>query len=449
MIATLPRVLSNTGLYTITDDGRMTLKPHPGQFRAMMSEKRFVFILAGTQGGKTSLGPHWLRREIAAQGPGDYIAVTATFPLLRLKMLPEFLRVFRDELRLGTWHAGDHVFTLHDGETRVIFGSATNPESLESATAKAAWLDEVGQDQFRLESWEAIQRRLSLHEGRVFGGTTVYNLGWLKQIIYDAWRAGDPDIDIIQFGSADNPSFPKAEDERAKRVLPDWKYRMFYRGEFTRPAGMIYHDFIDAYREEGGHKVHPFNVPAEWPRYGGLDFGANNTARLMVAKDPAANVYYLYAESLDGEKTTAEHASDALVAVQGVNMLAWHGGAKSETQQRMDWRQARVYVNEPEVSDVEAGIDRVIALFKTSRLYIFDTCIGTLSEIGTYARELDDLAQPTEKIKHKETFHRLDALRYVSQGLDIPEAASAASDTPSILRTYGADRQGMTRWGSR
>jgi hypothetical protein len=99
------------------------------------------------------------------------------------------------------------------------------------------------------------------------------------------------------------------------------------------------------------------------------------------------------------------------------------------------------------VSDVEAGIDRVIALFKTDRLYIFDTCIGTLSEIGTYARELDDMNQPTEKIKNKETFHRLDALRYVSQGLEIPEAAAASAETSSILDTYGASRRSMSRFG--
>lgn len=444
-----PAILYDHGLYTIDAAGDMALNLHRGQAKAWLSEKRFIFILAGTQGGKTSFGPHWLYREIQRRGPGDYIAVTATFPLLKLKMLPEFLRVFRDELHAGEWKAADHAFVFHDGQTRVIFGSATNAESLESATAKAAWLDEVGQDQFRLESWEAIQRRLSLNEGRVLGGTTLYNLGWTKQIIYDVWRAGDPDIDVIQFDSTENPAFPAAEYERARRTLPAWKFNMFYRGIYTRPAGMIYHDFIDAYREEGGHKVHPFNIPAEWPRYGGLDFGANNTARLMVAKDPDAGVYYLYAESLDGEKTTQEHAQAALRAAKGVNMVAWHGGAKSETQQRADWRAAGVYVNEPQVSDVEAGIDRVIALFKTQRLYVFDSCHGTLSEIGTYARELDDLNQPTEKIKNKETFHRLDALRYVSQGLEIPEAAAASSDTPSILRTYGADRHSMTRFGGR
>lgn len=385
-------------------------------------------MLAGTQGGKTSFGPHWLYREIQRQGPGDYLAVTSTFPLLKLKMLPEFLSLFEHTLHLGRWRAGDRVFVFHDGQTRVIFGSASHPESLESATAKGAWLDEVGQSEFRLGSWEAILRRLALYQGRVLGGTTLYNLGWLKQQIYDAWLKGDTDLDVIQFGSTINPAFPQDEYERAKRSLPAWKFAMFYRGEFSRPAGQIYADYRDTYREEGGHLVHPFTIPPAWPRYGGLDFGANNTARVLVAHDPAANVYYLYAESLDGGMTTAQHAAAATLLVAGTNFQAWHGGAKSETQQRLDWGAAGVAVNAPIVSDVEAGIDRIIALWKTRRLFVFDSLAGLRDELGTYARELDALAQPTEKIKDKETFHRLDAVRYVGQGLDLDGRLLLGSD---------------------
>lgn len=442
MTATLARAVPR--LYDITPDGRMVLHLHSGQDRAMFSEKRFIFMLAGTQGGKTSFGPHWLRREMGMCGPGDYLAVTSTFPLLKLKMLPEFLRVFRDELRLGEWNGSDRVFNCFDG-SRVIFGSATNSESLESATAKAAWLDEVGQDDFRLESWEAIMRRLSLYQGRVLGGTTIYNLGWLKQMIYDRWRAGDDEIDVIQFGSDTNPAFPPEEFARARDRLPLWKYNMFYRGLFTRPAGQIYSDFIDEYREAGGHKVRPFTLPTEWPRNGGVDPGANNTARVLWARDPDANVFYLYSESLDGGKTTREHVDDALIATRGVNMVSWHGGSKSETQQRLDWQSHGIALQEPPVPDVESGIDRVIELFKTQRLYIFDTCIGVLDELGTYARELDGLGEPTEKIKNKETFHRLDALRYLAQGAFFAQPASIPAEPLNILRAYGADRGALVR----
>src|SRR5207247_1334398 len=115
-------------------------------------------------------------------------------------------------------------------ETVVIFCHANDPESLESATAKAAWCDEAGQNRFRLGSWEAIQRRLALHSGRVLVTSTPYNLGWMKQKLWDPWEASGknhPEIDVIRFDSTENPSFPPAEFERARRELPLWRFNLF------------------------------------------------------------------------------------------------------------------------------------------------------------------------------------------------------------------------------
>ena len=399
--------------------GKVSLHLHPGQTKAWESTRRFVFVIAGTQGGKTSFLPWLLNREIGVCGDGDYLAVTATYDLFKLKLLPEMKRVFCDLLG-WKYYASDRVMGL--GDKRIILRSASAEGGLESTTGKAALLDECGQDDFRLESWEAIQRRLSLSQGRVFGGTTPYNLGWLKTEIFDRWRAGDPDIEVVQFKNLDNPRFPRAEYDRMKRVLPDWKFRMFYDGEFTRPAGMIYSDY-----DETIHRIPPKHLPLHWPRYVGLDFGAVNTAMVWIAEDPERHVYYLYREYHDGGKSTQGHAKSFFeeskmhledgVWVGGENVIRVTGGARSETQQRMDWNAAGVGVLESPIIDVEAGIDRVIELFKTKRLFIFDTCKRLLDEIGTYARELDDSGQPTEKIKNKETFHILDATRYGVSGV--------------------------------
>jgi hypothetical protein len=129
----------------------MSLDFHPGQWRAWDSEKRFVIVLAGTQGGKTSFGPIWLWREIQRQGPGDYLVVTPTYPLLNLKCLPELMRFFETVMRLGEYRKADRVFQFdalgerrmwgaeQNEPTRILFGHAQDPESLESATAKAAY----------------------------------------------------------------------------------------------------------------------------------------------------------------------------------------------------------------------------------------------------------------------------------------------------------------------
>jgi hypothetical protein len=386
---------------------------HLGQQRAWNSTARTVAMIAGFQSGKTSFEPLWLHREIEERGPGDYLAVTATFPLLELKMLPEFLHFFGPEtLNLGEWVAKDHLFRFWDHKTRILFGSAVNAESLESATAKGAVCDEAGQNQFRLEAMDAVQRRLVLYKGRTLIGTTPYNMGWLKQQVFDRWAAGNPMYDVIQFPCTYNPMFPVEEYERLKAEWPEWKFRLFCQGLFTRPAGAIYGDYVDSLREKGGHLVVDFPIPPSWPQYVGLDFGGVNTALVWLAKDPATNVFYLHRESLTGNKTTKQHATEAKARAKGYNVLVWCGGAKGETQQRRDWGAEGVPVQPPPVSDVESGLDKVTELFKTHRLFIFESCKGVRDELGTYSRELDSNGEPTEAIRDKNDFHRLDGLRY-------------------------------------
>lgn len=393
--------------------GKIRLELHPGQTEAWDSLRRFVFVVAGTQSGKTSFGPWWLNREINDKGAGDYLAVTATYDLFKLKMLPEIRRVF--EFLLGGWvyQANDRVlYSVRKvsrrgapvkAESRIILRSANSPGGLESATALGAWLDECGQDEFRLESWEATLRRLSLSQGRVLGTTTPYNLGWLKTQVYDRWAAGDKDYHVIQFKSIMNPAFPVEEYERARATLPGWKFEMFYNGQFARPAGLIYDVFSDA------HKIPPFEIPGYWPRFGGLDFGGVNTAAIGIAKDPDTEALYAFAEYLDGGKVAKEHAA----ALKPWGCRVWVGGAKSEGQWRSEFAKAGLPIREPGITEVEVGINRVYGAIKSGSLYVFSTLARWLDEVGRYSRELDDMGQPTEKIKDKETFHLMDATRYI------------------------------------
>lgn len=420
-------------------DGTARLNLHPGQTRAWESQARIVAVVAGTQSGKTSFGPWWLNREIDRRGSGDYIAATSSYDLFKLKMLPEMREVFEHTLRIGRYWAGDGVLELRDPSTgkflasraddkmwgRIILRSAASKSGLESASAKGAWLDEAGQDEFTLDAFDAVLRRLSLARGRILITTTPYNLGWLKQRIMD--RANGKDIDLIQFASIANPSFPIEEFEEREATMPEWKFKMFYKGQLGRPPGMIYNDFVDEYREQGGHKVRPFQIDPHWPRFVGVDPGAVHTAKIWLAHDVRADEFYLYRESLEGGKPTKEHAREAkdLAARNGERVVTWHVGQKSEEQQRLDWIDAGVpNVKEPPIHDVEGGIDKVIQLLREHRLFIFDTCTGVLDEIGRYSRVLDEMNEPTDKIKDKDTFHRLDALRYVAVGVVKPRRKS-------------------------
>lgn len=413
------------------DGDTIDLGLHPGQTRAYVSTCRLIFMLAGTQGGKTSFGPWWLDKEIREQGAGDCLAVTSTFDLFKLKMLPEMRSVFEFVLGKGRYWAGDKLIELRDPSTgkfwaktqndpmwgRIILRSAASPGGLEAATAKAAWLDEVGQDDFRIEAWEAVLRRLSLSQGRVLGTTTLYNLGWLKTQIFDPWKAGAPHIDVIQFASILNPAFPREEFEQARLRLPAWKFSMFYEGDYARPASLIYKAY-----QENIHLVDPFPIPDYWRCFVGIDYGPINNALIWIAEDPEPDrrgelTYYAFDESLLGNRTTRQHVYAALHHDQANQVAGWYGGSSSEKQERWDWREAGIRVQRPPIAAVEPGIDRVIALFKQQRLFVFRTLTGLRDELGTYSRVLDDSGEPTEKIRNKNAFHRLDALRYDVVGM--------------------------------
>lgn len=373
--------------------------------------------MAGTQGGKTSYGPFWLLDEIRRCGAGDYLVATPTFPLLEVKLLPEFLRLFSEQMNLGTYTAspirkfvlsGEGEARLFGSEqtqpTRIIFGHAQDPDSLESATAKAAWLDEAGQKKFRLGSWEAIQRRLSIHRGRVLITTTPYTLGWLKTKLHDPAKAGADDIDLVQFESIQNPAFPIEEFEEQRAKLPAWKFNMMYRGLFERPAGMIY-DVFDESR-----KVARFDIPDGWLRVVGLDFGGVNTVAVFLAMDPETLNLYAYREYKAGGRTAAGHA--AHLKEPGLRRAC--GGSWSEGQWRDEFAAAGFPIQKPPIKDVEVGIDRVYSLLASGRLFVFDDLDGLINDLEGYSRVLDANGDPTEQIEDKASFHYCDALRYIA-----------------------------------
>jgi len=421
------------GLYSVDGDS-IQLNFHAGQWRAWDSVKRFVCVLAGTQGGKTSFGPLWLFREITKRGPGDYIVAAPTFPLLEKKLIPEFLRYFAKYLRLGRYNRSTKTFTFSksgnrrvfgddsaEAETRVFFGHASNPDSLESATAKAAWLDECGQKQFKQASWEALLRRLSLAIGRALLTTTIYRMGWIKKLLYDVWERfgrNHPEIDIISFASTLNPAFPQEEYDRARRVLPAWKFRMFYQGLYTRSAGLIYTKF-----DKARHMIDRFPIPKHWKRYVGVDFGGVNTAAVFYAKNPDKKQVIAYRVYRGGNLTSAEHAKRIKA---NEPLLAGFGGARSEGQWRREFGAAGLPLRKPVVKEVDVGIDRVDAAHANDGVLVFSDLADYLDEKENYSYVVDEDGNVLDEIEDKNKFHVMDSERYIIPFLFPPEPRRGA-----------------------
>jgi len=409
--------------------GRVTVNLHEGQMRAWDSPARFVFMIAGKQSGKTIFGPLWLLRTIQQLGAGDYLAISATYDLFKLKLLPALKQFFVHDLEIARYWSGDRILELRDPDTdkfgaafghehekmwaRIILRSADSEEGLQSSSALAAWLDEPGL--YTSGVWKDVRGRLSLAQGPALGTTTPYDLGWLKLQIYDPWRLGDSEIDVIQFSSLLSPFFPQGEYESLRRTMQAHQFRMDYDAEFGRPPAGIYEDFIEKLKAEGGHLVERFVIPEEWPRMVAIDPGVVNPGKLWVAHDVQHDEYYIYRAEKGGERRTSkEHAAyDVARAKAGRERVIWWAiGSKSEGYWREDYKAAGAEgVKAPDISDVWEGIDRGVQLLREHRVFVMRDLVDFIGEVLGYSRVIK-AGEVTNEIKDKSTYHLIDAYRY-------------------------------------
>jgi hypothetical protein len=397
-----------------------TYRLHPGQWDTWTATERYVAMIAGTGGGKTSFGPLWLWREIQERGAGDYLAISPISDMLSRVLIPALMGLLESQ---GCVHekAAGKIVCPNGAEIFLI--SADRPERAEGIHALGAWVDEAGQMDALM--WEVVRRRLAHNRGRVLLTTTPYNMGWLKSQVADRAANGEAEYKVVTFASTSNPDYPREEFERARRELSADRFAMFYLGEFRRAAGLVYPDWSPA-----SMLVDPFDIPAGWDILGGLDLGWHNpTAGLALAVDGDGTVF-VCGEHFASETTLDDHAA----ALLRYGPLPWH--ADPSAAQSIEELRARGLWVSPGVNDVLAGIDAVTRLIRSGRLKVMKgRAPNLLRELESYVWEQRD-GQPLDRPR-KADDHALDALRYAIMALrpELPDHL-IYEDRVSIGPTY-------------
>ncbi len=401
---------------------------HSHQLAAWNLKTQISIIAAGWQSGKTVALPPWLLREIQRHGPGDYGAFSSTFKLLNRKFLPELKKTFGP---LCEWRASDQQFHFTPSGSAKLWGASwdksptviqlgytENPDSIESATLKAAVWDEPGQKLVPEQSFDTIQSRLMVHRGRMMLASRFYQAGWFERMAREG-LAGDTKAGVVSFPSWANPVNPPQGDpywEDLQRRLPSWKFAIFYEGRFERPAGAVY-DCFDTRR----HTLPAFRVPDHWKRFMGIDFGTVHTAAVFVAEEKRSDAdevtgrYIIYREyplSGWGSKPTGEHVQAMLKGEPRIPVAygGWHG----EGDSREAFAKNGLPVREPLINEVEAGITKVYSLLGTDRLLVTRDCPRTIDQLSNYSYELGPDDEPIPgKINNKSIWHLCDSARYV------------------------------------
>ena len=418
--------------------------PHVGQLPIWMEEDAHqLFMIAGTQGGKSNIGPPWLHREIlraVAKRPGQDSAFGIVTPTFRMAMqldvgISRMLQFYRQVYGFSE----DIIFRkkyltidLHEvGIPAFIYaGSAERPRALQGSRLEAVWMDEAGMIPKPAIFYETSQRLRG--EGRMLVTTTPYLVGaWLMDFMKKA-EEGDEDILCVRYPSIVNPFYSLAQWEMAKHQWPAWYFNQRCGAMFEQPHGLVYPDVT---------YVDPFTIPRNWKRILGIDpthGGPDEFAGVWIAIDPNTGTWYIYRTfykscrppptALD---TTVRLPSDMLDEIHKMCVYdEWN-----EDMQQMDQTEDREKLDrifyDPSApwlelslqtmfSDTEnfkadpqhAGIIEVGRAFKTQQLVVFDNLIDYHHEQTHYAYPVNEYGE-TEKDEPKDSFnHLMDATRY-------------------------------------
>lgn len=386
------------------------MRAHAGQRAVLQSRAFCTAAIAGTGSGKTVIAYLWQLLSMVRRPGQTWIVAEPTERMVRRVLLTDTSRrpslvTFMRMFDLGARYvAGTGMLYTRYGT--MFLSTAERPDTWQGGHVAGAWLDEAGL--MSLEAWETCVQRVGYEGGTILITTTPYNMGWLKTEVYDRWLAGDPDYNVMQFPTWANPSYPMAAIERAKRLLSPVRFGMLYEGAFGRPEGLVY-DVFDRER----HVVEPFELPASWERYGGLDFGFNDpTAGAFLAKSPDG-VYYWYDEHYLREETTQRHG--AVLMAKGGDAYPWVADS-AQPGAIAELRRMGLTVNPAFSKAVNDGIDTVYSLFAADRLRVFSTCKHGLDELESYVWKRSEGGFRDEPVKAND--HLLDALRYVLHSLE-------------------------------
>ena len=243
---------------------------HAGQVKAWQywrEGKRIILVCSGSQGGKSSYGAIWSNAVVNPyrMEKVNFIVATPTYKIMQQATLFALMDVFGP---LG-WrlHKVDGYLDHPKWKPKILLRTGENPNSCEGVQRViGGWGDEAGQ--FSRLFYENFQSRTSFERGPLLLTTTPYAMNWVAKELIQPWEKGErPDVGIVTFPSIANPSFPKEEYERQKKLLDPQSFARRYEGVHAKMQGLVYPDYGDK------NVIEDFKLPVGTQYFAGVDWG--------------------------------------------------------------------------------------------------------------------------------------------------------------------------------
>lgn len=298
--------------------------------------------------------------------------------------------------------------------------------SFQGISLRWVWIDEEPEGEDGKAVYEQCRARVMDQDGRI-GISMVPMSGYTW--VHDDLVAGGKDRAVhVNLDALDNPYFLSRERaERHYGSMSDDERAIRRFGHFRSRSGAIYPlwDVGDGSRWGTGHVCDDFEIPPDWPRFTGGDFGLSNPTAIVWGAVGDDDTLYVYREyyvanglMLGGYPEHARAAVSMMRRPDGsFEPISSGWGDPSAPDALADFAVAGLAMNRANNAH-KAGYSAVNERLRLRdgnrpRLKVFRSCTNTIREMGGLMK--DPKRVDVEQIKRND--HAADALRYLCIGL--------------------------------
>lgn len=367
---------------------------------------RFVVAAISRRLGKTYIAN--IIGQTITLFPGSNVLVMS--PNYRLSQISFDLQrnlIKHFNLEVTKDNSKDSIIELPNGST-IRMGSVNQVDSVVGRSYDLIIFDEAaltdqGEDAFNI----ALRPTLDKPNSKaLFISTPRGKNNWFSKFYDRGFSDKFPEWVSVHATYKDNPRADTRDLEEARATMTDAEFKQEYEADFSTFEGRIWEfNFDTQVRDISALDIKGMDI------FAGLDAGYKDpTAFVVFAYDGTNDIYYLLAEYINQEKTTAKHAESIQYYIEkyDIDMIFIDSAA---AQFRAD------LAGEYGISSIDAkksvldGIAHVGALCQNNKLIVHKDCTNSLASLEAYRWDPNENLI-REKPLHNWASHAADAIRY-------------------------------------
>ena len=294
---------------------KLDLPGNPIQDKFLLSPARFKIFRAARRVGKSFTAAKDVLADVLMPGTrGWIVGPSYTLADKEFRYIQDFL--IRANKKLGlplpetvraNPKAGDlYIKTAWGSE--VVGKTADKPQALVGEELDWIILSEAASQD--ADTWGRYLRpTLVTRAGRAIFPTTPDITGkWLYDIEVEiGGKLSDKEWAVFHCAAWDCPHFPVSEIESVRKSTAEDYFLEQIGGEWIFYVGRVFKSYSPSV-----HVIEPFNIPANWPVWEGIDYGTRDaTAVMFVTRSPEGS-FYFFDEYYEHDKPTMVHCLNVL-----------------------------------------------------------------------------------------------------------------------------------------